>query len=80
MEPTSFRVKEESSLKNKAADFVDTKLLTRLTYTLDAVRAVFLGPSQPWPYVARTLAPMHPPLSLPPSYLPTSPLPPYVPR
>merc|ERR1719387_1595520 len=30
MEPTSFKVKEEK-------DFVETKLMTRLTYTLDAM-------------------------------------------
>ena len=37
MEPTSFRVKEESEFKNKEAEFVKTKLMTRLTYTLDEV-------------------------------------------
>jgi len=35
MEPTSFKVKEESQFKGSAAEFVDTKLMTRLTYTLD---------------------------------------------
>jgi len=35
MEPTSFKVKEESQLKGNEPDFVDTKLVTRLTYTLD---------------------------------------------
>merc|ERR1712014_149803 len=35
MEPTSFKVKEESQFKGAAAEFVDTKLMTRLTYTLD---------------------------------------------
>merc|ERR1712061_850374 len=35
MEPTSFKVKEESQLKGGEPDFVDTKLVTRLTYTLD---------------------------------------------
>merc|ERR1712146_735618 len=35
MEPTSFKVKEESQLKGGESDFVDTKLVTRLTYTLD---------------------------------------------
>merc|ERR1712186_190741 len=37
MEPTSFKVKEESQLKGNEPDFVDTKLVTRLTYTLDDV-------------------------------------------
>merc|ERR1712014_284782 len=35
MEPTSFKVKEESQFKGGAAEFTDTKLMTRLTYTLD---------------------------------------------
>jgi photosystem II oxygen-evolving enhancer protein 1 len=35
MEPTSFKVKEESQFKGGDAEFVDTKLMTRLTYTLD---------------------------------------------
>ena len=39
MEPTSFKVKEESEFKNKEAEFVKTKLMTRLTYTLDEVIA-----------------------------------------
>lgn len=38
MEPTSFRVKEESQFKGGDTDFVATKLMTRLTYTLDEVR------------------------------------------
>lgn len=37
MEPTSFRVKEESQFKGGDTDFVATKLMTRLTYTLDEV-------------------------------------------
>lgn len=37
LEPTSFTVKEESEFKNKEAEFVKTKLMTRLTYTLDEV-------------------------------------------
>merc|ERR1719235_1033740 len=37
MEPTSFKVKEESQFKGAAAEFVDTKLMTRLTYTLDDI-------------------------------------------
>jgi len=37
LEPTSFKVKEESQFKGGAADFVDTKLMTRLTYTLDDI-------------------------------------------
>lgn len=35
MEPTSFKVKEVSQLKGSDSEFVDTKLMTRLTYTLD---------------------------------------------
>ena len=37
MEPTAFKVKEESQFANKEAEFVKTKLMTRLTYTLDEV-------------------------------------------
>ena len=37
MEPTAFKVKEESQFANKPAEFVKTKLMTRLTYTLDEV-------------------------------------------
>ena len=36
LEPTSFTVKEESA-KGGEAEFVKTKLMTRLTYTLDAI-------------------------------------------
>ena len=35
MEPTSFQVKEESTFKGGETEFVKTKLMTRLTYTLD---------------------------------------------
>lgn len=35
MEPTSFKVKEDVQIKGGDAEFVDTKLMTRLTYTLD---------------------------------------------
>merc|ERR1712232_670914 len=35
MEPTSFKVKEDVQLKGGNAEFVDAKLMTRLTYTLD---------------------------------------------
>lgn len=35
MEPTSFKVKEESQFKGGESEFVETKLMTRLTYTLD---------------------------------------------
>lgn len=38
MEPTAFKVKEESQFANKQPEFVKTKLMTRLTYTLDEVR------------------------------------------
>merc|ERR1712186_57152 len=34
MGPTSFKVKEESQIKGGEAEFVDTKLVTRLTYSL----------------------------------------------
>uniref|UniRef100_A0A7S4X3M9 Photosystem II subunit O n=1 Tax=Mesostigma viride TaxID=41882 RepID=A0A7S4X3M9_MESVI len=37
LEPTSVKVKEESILKGGAPEFVDTKLLTRMTYTLDEI-------------------------------------------
>ena len=37
LEPTSFAVKEEGVKKNGEADFVATKLMTRLTYTLDEI-------------------------------------------
>ena len=40
MEPTSFKVKEESQFKGGDAEFAPTKLMTRLTYTLDEVRRV----------------------------------------
>jgi hypothetical protein len=40
MEPTSFTVKEESQFKGGDTEFVKTKLMTRLTYTLDEVRAM----------------------------------------
>jgi hypothetical protein len=45
MEPTSFTVKEDSQFKQGETEFVKTKLMTRLTYTLDAVSAgrVLLG-------------------------------------
>jgi len=35
LEPTSFTVKEESQFKSGETEFVKTKLMTRLTYTLD---------------------------------------------
>jgi len=35
MEPTSIKVKDESQLKGAEPEFVDSKLVTRLTYTLD---------------------------------------------
>lgn len=35
MEPTTFTVKEESQFKGGEPEFVKTKLVTRLTYTLD---------------------------------------------
>jgi photosystem II oxygen-evolving enhancer protein 1 len=41
MEPTSFKVKEESQFANKEAEFVKTKLMTRLTYTLDEMSGQF---------------------------------------
>lgn len=41
MEPTSFTVKEDSQFKGGDTDFVKTKLMTRLTYTLDEVRVVY---------------------------------------
>merc|ERR1719265_789044 len=35
LEPTSFKVKTESQFKGGESEFLDTKLMTRLTYTLD---------------------------------------------
>jgi photosystem II oxygen-evolving enhancer protein 1 len=35
LEPTSFKVKAESKYKSGEPEFLDTKLMTRLTYTLD---------------------------------------------
>merc|ERR1712078_189795 len=35
LEPTSFKVKAESQFKGGDSEFLDTKLMTRLTYTLD---------------------------------------------
>ena len=37
LEPTSFTVKEESQFKGGEPEFVKTKLMPRLTYTLDEV-------------------------------------------
>eukprot|EP00249_Psilotum_nudum_P028186 c3687_g1_i1 orf=493-1503(-) len=37
LEPTSFKVKAESVLKNAPEEFQNTKLMTRLTYTLDEI-------------------------------------------
>jgi photosystem II oxygen-evolving enhancer protein 1 len=37
MEPTAITVKEDSQFKGGDTNFVATKLMTRLTYTLDAV-------------------------------------------
>lgn len=37
IEPTSFTVKEDSQFKGGDSEFVKTKLMTRLTYTLDAM-------------------------------------------
>jgi photosystem II oxygen-evolving enhancer protein 1 len=41
LEPTSFTVKEESQFKGGDSDFVPTKLMTRLTYTLDEISGSF---------------------------------------
>merc|ERR1712046_28482 len=35
IEPTSFKVKTDSQFKGGESEFLDTKLMTRLTYTLD---------------------------------------------
>lgn len=37
LEPTSFTVKEDSQFKGGESEFVKTKLMTRLTYSLDAI-------------------------------------------
>ena len=42
MEPTSFHVKEVSSLKGGAPEFVKTKLLTRMAYNLEDVSGELL--------------------------------------
>ncbi|KIY97139.1 Oxygen-evolving enhancer protein 1 [Monoraphidium neglectum] len=41
MEPTAFSVKEESQFKGGETNFVATKLMTRLTYTLDGMTGTF---------------------------------------
>ncbi|XP_077233198.1 oxygen-evolving enhancer protein 1, chloroplastic [Tasmannia lanceolata] len=41
LEPTSFTVKAESINKNSPAEFQKTKLMTRLTYTLDEIEGPF---------------------------------------
>jgi len=41
MEPTSFTVKEESQFKGGDSGFVTTRLMTRLTYTLDEMSGEF---------------------------------------
>ena len=41
MEPTSFTVKEESAFKGGEPEFVKTRLMTRLTYTLDEISGQF---------------------------------------
>merc|ERR1712100_372859 len=42
MEPTSVKVKEESQFKGGDSGFVDTKLMTRLTYTLDEMSGMIV--------------------------------------
>nr|AYH52944.1 oxygen-evolving enhancer protein 1 [Hymenophyllum caudiculatum] len=37
LEPTSFKVKSESAFKGGSVEFQNTKLMTRLTYTLDEI-------------------------------------------
>ncbi|KAJ8438794.1 hypothetical protein Cgig2_023828 [Carnegiea gigantea] len=41
LEPTKFTVKAESVNKNSPPEFQDTKLMTRLTYTLDEIEGPF---------------------------------------
>merc|ERR1711904_678926 len=41
LEPTSFEVKEEAVAKGAKSEFVPTKLMTRLTYTLDEISGIF---------------------------------------
>ncbi|KAL2940853.1 Oxygen-evolving enhancer protein 1 chloroplastic [Bienertia sinuspersici] len=41
LEPTKFTVKAEGIAKNAPPDFQDTKLMTRLTYTLDEIEGPF---------------------------------------
>ena len=40
-EPTSFTVKAKGVSKNAPAEFQNTKLMTRLTYTLDEIEGPF---------------------------------------
>eukprot|EP00803_Ostreobium_quekettii_P004909 evm.model.scf_108.18 EVM.evm.TU.scf_108.18 scf_108:125299-127870(-) len=41
VEPTKIQVKEESQFKAGETEFVDTKLMTRLTYTLEGMKGKF---------------------------------------
>lgn len=45
LEPTSFTVKEESQFKGGDSDFTPTKLMTRLTYSLDEVHTPRFHPA-----------------------------------
>merc|ERR1711998_368894 len=51
LEPTSFKVKEASQFKGGESDFVDTKLMTRLTYTLDDMSgSLKVGGDEKYPF------------------------------
>jgi hypothetical protein len=64
MEPTSFTVKEESGFKAGESEFAKTKLMTRLTYTLDGMTGSFkvrhspirspMAPSFNWPLACQS--------------------------
>ena len=47
LEPTSFTVKEESQFKGGEDEYVGTRLMTRLTYTLDEVSITHPRPRIP---------------------------------
>jgi hypothetical protein len=75
LEPTSFTVKEESQFKGGEDEFVPTKLMTRLTYTLDEVGLLLVVACLLWSCGAalsssglrnpQQLEPLHSPLKPP---------------
>jgi hypothetical protein len=67
LEPTSFTVKEDSQFKGGESEFVKTKLMTRLTYTLDEVRARPARRAPPHPAPRAAVAQRAPPRRSPAS-------------